>query len=192
MLLTVASPAGPSHYNVMKLGAMAGYLDFFNLMAYDYAGSWDATSGHQANLYKSNSNPTSTPFNTDQAVKDYIAAGVPASKIVMGMPLYGRAFESTDGPGKTYSGVGQGSWENGIWDYKVLPKAGATEKMDSEAGATYSYDSSSREMISYDNKAMSVIKKDYIKNKGLGGSMWWETSADKSGSDSLIGTVSFA
>ncbi|KAI0129736.1 42 kDa endochitinase [Xylariales sp. AK1849] len=187
-LLTIASPAGPTNYNQMQLGTMAGIIDYFNLMGYDYAGSWDTTSGHQANLYPNPSNPTSTPFSTDAAITAYVAAGVPAGQIILGMPIYGRAFESTNGIGQTYSGVGSGSWEDGIWDYKVLPKAGATEIYDSVSGATYSYDSSAKELISYDTPAMVQTKVSYLKSKGLGGSMFWEASADKNDSSSLIGT----
>lgn len=187
-LLTAATPAGPTHYNTMDLAGMVPYLDFYNLMGYDYAGSWDNTTGHQANLYPNPTNPVATKFSTEAALDDYLAAGVPANKIVLGMPIYGRAFEDTDGLGLPYTGVGSGSWENGVWDYKVLPKAGATVYTDSISGATYSYDSSARELISYDTPDMIQAKVSYLKGKGLGGSMFWEASADRTDSGSLITT----
>ncbi|KAK2729014.1 endochitinase [Colletotrichum kahawae] len=187
-LLTVASPAGPDHYNVMQLKAMSDIIDAFNLMAYDYAGSWDANSGHQANLYPNPANPTATPFSTDKAVSDYLAAGVPASKIVLGMPIYGRSFEQTNGIGQPFTGIGSGSWENGVWDYKALPRAGATELYDATAVASYSYDSSAKELISYDTPAVVRTKVSYLQSKGLGGSMFWEASGDRTDDASLMKT----
>lgn len=152
----------------------------------DYAGSWDTTSGHQANLYPEPQNPAATPFSTDAAITDYVAAGVPASQIVLGMPVYGRSFEATSGLGQPYNGVGAGSWEAGVWDYKVLPKAGAAEMTDTTAGATYSYDSSTAELISYDTPAMVQQKVAYLQQKGLGGSMFWEASGDRNDTSSLL------
>jgi chitinase len=118
-LLTIASPAGPSNYEKMRLGEAIRYLDFVNLMAYDFAGSWDQRAGHQANLFPDLSNGHTTPFSTDRAISDYVNMGVPPNKIVLGMPLYGRAFQNTAGPGHHYQGIGEGSWEQGVWDYKV-------------------------------------------------------------------------
>lgn len=188
--LTIAAPAGPDKYNVLKMKDMDAYLDAWHLMAYDFAGSWSTVSGHDANLYPSKTSPESTPYSTDKAVGDYIKAGVPAAKLVIGVPLYGRSFASTDGMGKKFSGVGGGSWENGVWDYKVLPKAGATVKIDDDAKARYSYDPATKELISFDTVEDAKTKAEYVKTKGLGGAMYWETSADRAGDQSLIGTFS--
>ncbi|KND94314.1 Chitinase 1 [Tolypocladium ophioglossoides CBS 100239] len=186
--LSIAAPAGPTNYNRLHMQALGQALDHINLMAYDYAGSWSNFSGHDANLFGNPSNPNSVPFNTDDAVRAYIKGGVPANKMVLGMPLYGRAFESTDGIGKPYTGVGSGSRENGIWDYKVLPKAGATVSYDNVAKGYYSYDAGTKELISFDTPDMINQKVSYLKGQGMGGSMFWEASGDRKGSGSLIST----
>ncbi|GAB7336753.1 hypothetical protein MBLNU13_g10848t1 [Cladosporium sp. NU13] len=124
-LLTVASLAGPQHFPKYQFREMDKYLDFWNLMTYDYAGSWNNVSGHQANVFPSEMIPTATMSNSDAAVKHYLSQGVPARKIVMGMLLYGRSFLETAGPGSSFNGVGEadpdhGSWESGVWEYKIV------------------------------------------------------------------------
>lgn len=188
-LLTVACPAGPQNFQKLKVAEMDKYLDFWNLMAYDYAGAWDQTSGHQANLHPSQQSPACTPFSTDAAINFYTKNGVPANKMVLGMPLYGRTFQNTGGPGQPYQGIGEGSWEQGIWDYKALPKPDSQEQLDPQLGASWSFCPSTGTMISYDTPAMVQAKAQYSQKYRLGGGMWWETSGDKAvGNGSLIET----
>lgn len=184
-LLSVAMPCGPENYKILKLGDMAAYVDIFYLMAYDFAGDWDAKTGPQSNLYGG-------PLNVDQTVTDFEAAGVPSKKLVMGMPLYGRGFSNTDAkPGSSYRGVPDGSWDKGSFDYKDLPRKGAEEFLDEKNGASWSYDENTREFVTYDSPAVAQIKCDYIKERQLGGAMFWELSADVKGDNprSLLDTV---
>ncbi|KAI4793522.1 glycoside hydrolase [Aureobasidium sp. EXF-8846] len=102
-LLTVAASCGQSHYKQMRLNEMDPYVDFWNLMAYDFAGPWSSLSGHQTNMFPSKNNTTSTPFDADAAVTYYTgSAGIMSQKLVLGMPLYGRVFAQTAGPGPSY------------------------------------------------------------------------------------------
>ncbi|TGO32253.1 hypothetical protein BHYA_0335g00100 [Botrytis hyacinthi] len=224
--LTVACPAGSQNYNNMDIYGMNEYLDFWNLMAYDYAGSWDSVAGHQANVYASQYKPNSTPYNTENAVRAYEARGVHSHKIVLGMPIYGRAFQGTEGLGQLFNGVGEGTWENGVHDFKKLPQEGAREFVDEETCASYcelavffhcvfqflmhfldlwkkhgckialrvdvptrrdrketlmdhkAYNENTKTLISYDTVEIARRKAHYIKQRGLGGAMWWESSAD--------------
>jgi hypothetical protein len=106
------------------------------------------------------------------------------------MPLYGRSFTKTAGLGQPYSGVGEGTWEEGVYDFKDLPLPGAQEFYDAEAGATYSYDADSEILVSYDTKEMALRKVDYIAEEGLGGAMWWEISGDKQDDSGIVASVS--
>jgi chitinase len=108
------------------------------------------------------------------------------------MPLYGRSYANTDGPGKPFSGAGKGTWEAGIYDYKDLPLPGAETKLDRGIAASWSYDYSQRVMISFDTPSIICIKAEYIKIRGLGGAMWWESSSDKLGNESLVFAVGFS
>ncbi|KKZ64042.1 chitinase [[Emmonsia] crescens] len=182
-LLTAAVPAGPEHYEKLRLQEMTPHVDFFNLMAYDYAGGFSAVAGHQANLEPSGDVPESTPFSTSAALDHYIHTGnVPPSKMVLGMPLYGRAFANTKGPGSPFQGVGDaGSWEHGIWDYKALPRPGSQEMIDDGARASWSYNPSTQLMISYDTEPMIKRKAQFILDSGLLGGMFWEASGDRRG-----------
>jgi chitinase len=188
-LLTVATSAGPDHYKILDLEAMDQYIDTWHLMAYDYAGSWDTVAGQQSNVFTDHQNPDSTKFSTDKAVDAYIRRGVDPSKIVLGLPLYGRSFENTDGLGKPYDGIGPGTIEPGVYLYRDLPRPGATVHVNRYTLSAYSYDPSARELVSFDNVETARLKAEYLQSRGLGGAVFWEASGDRAGEESLIRTL---
>lgn len=109
----------------------------------------------------------------------YIGQGIPLHKLVIGIPLYGRSFAQTDGPGTPFSGVGGGSWEQGVYDYRALPLPGAAVTEDPNLIASWSYDAKTREMVSFDSEEVGRLKGEWISREGLGGAMFWELSGDK-------------
>ncbi|THH31781.1 hypothetical protein EUX98_g2387 [Antrodiella citrinella] len=171
-LLTIAAPCGPDNYQKLHVREMDQQLDHWNMMAYDFSGSWDPVANHQANIFGG-------PTSVSQCINWYISQGVARDKIIMGVPLYGRSFMNTDGPGKPFQGIGPGSWEQGVYDYRALPLPGHYMFNDPHAVASWSYDYAQKEMVSFDSEEVGRWKGEYIRNEGLGGSMFWELSGDK-------------
>ncbi|WFD29673.1 hypothetical protein MSPP1_000683 [Malassezia sp. CBS 17886] len=170
-LLTIAAPCSPGKYETLHIDKMDRYLDFWNLMAYDFSGGWDQTANNQANLY-------GRPFSGDAAVSYYSSRGVRKDKLVLGIPLYGRGFDGTQGAGTPYASVSKGSIEQGVYNYKELPRPGATEHFDQRAAAGSSYNAQERQFITYDTPASADCKTKYIRDRGLFGGMFWELSGD--------------
>ncbi|TCD65253.1 hypothetical protein EIP91_002917 [Steccherinum ochraceum] len=181
-LITAAVPAGSANYGFLSVAQMDKALSYWNLMAYDYAGSWLTYADNQANLYGG----ARTGVSTDAAVKFYTSNGATAGKINMGIPLYGRAFEATAGIGQSYNGIGPGTIEAGIYSYSVLPLAGAQVFENLTDVSSYSYDSAKKELVSYDTPHIVQLKAQYVASKGLAGTMFWDLSTDKTGPTSLV------
>jgi chitinase len=129
-------------------------------------------------------------------VKGYLAAGVPAAKIVVGVPFYGRGWAGVANvnnglyqkPGPT---LPKGTWEVGVFDYKDLA-ANHVEKYqrfwNDEAKVPWLYNARTGVMISYDDPESLRIRAEYIRRHNLGGAMVWELSADDAKS-SLLTTL---
>lgn len=199
-LIGYATPAGKDNYKLLDFPRMNPYVDIFNFMAVDYAGAtWSKKSGFLDNLYPSKKNPAATEFNTNSGIHDYLHEyKVPSHKIVLQNPLYGRAFAQTKGIGKDFKGPGKdGSLgQEGIWFYKDLPPKGYNLKStnDLEAVGSYSYDKAKKYLIAYDTAEIVRAKVEYVKQKKLAGTSFWEVTQDREHSNdanypSLIATA---
>ncbi|CDZ98667.1 glycoside hydrolase family 18 protein [Phaffia rhodozyma] len=178
--LSIAAPCGPEQMKQLEVRAMDQYLTFWNLMAYDFSGSWSPEVSHQSQLYG-----PSNEASAHGSVSWYLSQGIRSDKIVLGMPLYGRSFANTTGLGANFSGVAPGTWEAGMYDYRALPRPGAIVGEDISRGASWTYDPSLREFVSYDTPNVAAIKARYVRDQNLGGLMWWEMDADLRPEDQL-------
>lgn len=182
LLLTIAAPAGASNYAGLQLNVIHQYLDWINLMTYDMHGSWEPTIGFNTPLYC----PSGDPVCIDNTIKDYLNAGAPSSKLILGLGTYGRSWAlanpANTNPGSAGNGAGQAgacSAEAGIMSYyeiKDFLASGATEKYDAVAVAQYAY--KDNQWVSYDSPATIKSKIDYANAKGLGGAMVWALDLD--------------
>jgi chitinase len=100
-LLSAALPAGEQNFSLINLPAAAAQLNFINLETYDYSGPFNNHTGFVAPLRQTEFDP-STTFNVNFTVQSYLAAGVPAEKILLGIPFYsyGWAITGTSAPGQ--------------------------------------------------------------------------------------------
>ncbi|AJE42544.1 glycoside hydrolase family 18 chitinase [Streptomyces nodosus] len=169
-------------------GGAAQYLNWYNVMTYDFFGAWDAqgpTAPHSP--LTSYSGIPQAGFTTADAIAKYKAAGVPANKLLIGIGFYGRGWTGVtqDAPGGKATGAASGTYEQGIEDYKVLktscPATGTI------AGTAYAHCGSN--WWSYDTPGTIATKMAWAKNQGLGGAFFWEFSGDTS-SGELVSAIS--
>lgn len=191
LLLTVAFPAGEARTKI-QLDQVHSYLDFINVMTYDFHGTWDGQTGLQANLYLPAGRPED--ISVDSVMTYYLAQGVPANKLVMGMPFYGRGWTGVTneqrGLFQPATGPAPGTWEAGVEDYKVLSTrlaAGETTRYwDKLSKAAWLFDGT--DFWTYDDPQTICYKAAYIRHLGLRGMMFWELSGDTAGGE-LVSSI---
>ncbi|KAG9099046.1 Endochitinase 1 [Ceratobasidium sp. UAMH 11750] len=92
LILTIAAPAGPDNIALINPKTIAGSIDWFNLMPYDFYGNWDTVVENQAPI-----NDQRLPnWSFSAAIDIYLGLGVPSNQLVAGLPLYGRVWTLSD------------------------------------------------------------------------------------------------
>lgn len=179
-LLTAATGGDTAFVNHTELGNAQKYLDFVNIMTYDLYHGNDKKTGHHSPLYQSALSDRSRN-SSDDAVNGHIKAGVPASKIVLGLPFYGRGWTAVNPVNKGLFQPSSGKHMSpNYYDLvaNYINKNGYTRYWDDKAKAPYLWNPENRTFISYADKESMVHKIDYVKSKGLAGAMFWEYTLD--------------
>jgi chitinase len=184
-LSTIATGGFKEYVDVNNLGEAQKYLDFINIMTYDFTGVFKPLTGHHTNL----STVEVDGRSAENAVKDHVAAGVPIEKLVMGVAFYGKAWKSVypQNLGLFQQAVG---WRN--FPYRdieaFLKDENYSKKWDSLSNASFLWNESDSIFVTYESPESIHKKIDFVKNKGMGGVMFWEYHED-SDSRTLLNAI---
>ncbi|NCD70021.1 glycoside hydrolase family 18 protein [Mucilaginibacter agri] len=188
LLLTAAVGGFKRFLQQTEMDKAAKYLDYVNMMTYDYFQDSLGIAVHHTNLYASKK--YNTRDDADEAVKNFVEAGVPISKLVMGIALYGRSSSVSDV--KQY-GLGMKTVQHmrgGGYTYlkdSLINKSGFKYYRDRDAMASYLFNPLTKQFISYDDEWSVAKKCNYVVKYKMAGIMFWEYADDKK--EYLINTV---
>lgn len=183
--LTIAAPAGVARLACIELEQIHAHLDFISLMTYDFAGAWSPATGFNAPLYGTTDpdqpqDSVSLQANAHTAVQHCLDRGVPPDKLVLGVPFYGRAWrgvpEAHNGLHQPHQGEAQltATWRA----LRANALYGMPRFWHEQARVPWLYDAAQQVMVSYDDPDSVHLKAEYVRERSLGGVMFWQIAAD--------------
>jgi chitinase len=189
LYLTIAAGASDEYLAHTEMAKVQEFVDTVNLMAYDYyEPSSDSVTGNHAPLFTSDADPKR--ISADASVTAFEKAGVPAAKLLLGLPFYGHMWGNVPD-------VNHGLFQSG----KPVPKEyapyslinetmlnhGFVRYWDSSASVPYLYSAEAQMFVSYEDSESIAAKCSYVLKHNLGGVMFWDYSGDPSGT--LLGAI---
>jgi chitinase len=190
-LLTMFGPAGQQNFSNIELAKVGRTLDYYNVQGYDFHGTWETSTNHASPLFDSKQDPVqSENFNIDYTINAYLRAGVPARKLVMGIPLYARGWTGVPGTnhGLYQTSTGPAPFDPadflqtpGVETYLTVSSATSTgyqRYFDRRRIAVWLYNASTQTFWTYDDPLTVRLKTIYINRARLGGAFVWAVKDD--------------
>jgi chitinase len=184
-LITAAVSADPGKLAKADYATAARSADWLSAMTYDYFGTGgDGGGGDGDDLHRTEPQSPLTGYpgipppgaTTSSTIDQLLRMGVPAAKVLLGVPFYGRGWTGVHSAavGAPASGPAAGRYEAGLEDYDVLarrcPPTGTV------GGTAVAYCGS--QWWSYDTPDTIKAKMAYARSRALGGAFAWELSGD--------------
>ncbi|CAJ1084726.1 acidic mammalian chitinase-like [Xyrichtys novacula] len=168
-----------------EVDEIAKYLDFINVLTFDFHGPWEENIGHHSPLFKGSEDTGFDIYsNTDSALKYWQEEGAPAEKLNLGVAAYGRAFSLSSNAanvGAPASGPGdQGCYtgEEGLWSvYErcLYLEDVSTSRIDDQK---VPYAVVENQWVGFDDDTSLKEKVSYLKSNNLGGAVVWSLDLD--------------
>jgi chitinase len=170
--LTIAAGPSPGMYHGVDFAAVAISVDLVGLMNYDYSGPWHKETGFHAPLYSEHGG------SADRTVREYEDAGVPAGKLLLGVPFYGYSWNSVGEENHGLFQPGESVHEDRPYRYIQTLIASSTVYRDPAAQAPWLYDGDT--FWTYEDPVSARFKSEYAQKHDMGGVMVWELGEDSS------------
>lgn len=182
--LAIAASAGPRGFANIEITRITPLLDFINVMTYDYY-SGASTTGFNSPLYAAKGDPAPV-YNVDATMRRFLDAGVPANKLLVGIPFYGRGYggvPNVNGGLFQPTNTRPPNWRDRDGDWSVLSQTRLKDpryvrRWEPDARVPWLYDSTSGTWVSYDDPQSVGEKARYVRERGLGGVVIWELGGD--------------
>jgi chitinase len=157
------------------------YLDFATVQGYDFHGTWENIANHQSAIFAPTGDPSPEKFSLDLAVRSYLERGVPARKLVAGVPFYGRGWtgvtNKNNGLFQLATGCASSDLDCGYQNYnKIKALQGFTTYRNWRAGFAWRFDGVN--FWTFDDPQVMLQKTFYIRYRELGGVMIWSLDGD--------------
>lgn len=183
-VITMAVPAAYWSGQYFDVPKLVPYIDYWNVMSYDFHGSW-GHAGFLSPLYPTSSDPVDgDKYNLQYSLNYWLQRGVPKENILMGIPAYGRAFATKSWGTKT----DEKPPYNAITYRQILPllDAGWEKHWDDEAKVPWIELPGTDYRISYDDPHSVQLKAQWAKDQGIAGVFFWEISQDYLNGDNYL------
>ena len=181
---TMAASANPPTLAWLSNKLLLETMDWVNVMTYDYTGDWTSYAGHHSPLFASSKQP-GAPRSTELSMKYLVDRGMPANRLAVGLPLYGKGFAAAE----PYAAVKKAGKDKGAKvkagnfnaiDALIKDK-GWTRHWDDETKNPWAISPDKSAVIGYDDAESLSLRTAWAMKQGFRGVFFWEIGGDSRG-----------
>jgi chitinase len=182
MVLTMAVSSNPATLKWLRREFLLETMDWLNVMTYDYTGESTEYAGHHSPLFASSKQPARGARSTELTMKYLLEErGLPADRLAVGIPLYGRGFAVKE-PYASTKGAPRGRVRRGA-SYSSIRRLeheeGWVRQWDDETKNPWLLAPDRSAVIGYDDAESVAIKTDWTMKQGFRGVFFWQIAADR-------------
>jgi GH18 family chitinase len=180
LLETMAASASPSTLKWLSNKLLLDTMDWVNVMTYDYTGSWTTFAGHHSPLFASSKQP-GAPISTQLSMKYLLERGMPANRLAVGLPLYGKAFAVAEPYAAMKKGAKEPAVKAGSYNNiaRLIKEKGWQRRWDDETKNPWAIAPDGSAVIGYDDAESLSLRTDWAMKQGFRGVFFWEIGGDQ-------------